>query len=289
MTALRFSVVIATKGRPDDLRATLESLSAADPAPHEVIVVDGDEDRSAEAVTAEAGGAAYVHSQAGLTLQRNLGVEQASGDVVVFLDDDVEVEPALFAVLDRAYRDDSVVGATGKVVEAAPRRVGNKRSRARRLLFGGEEGTMTRFGYPRRLQDIDTERDVEFMQGCLMTVRTEPAARLRFDERLTGYALAEDEDFSYRLSRTGRVRYLPDAVVHHKNTGMKSSAVRGFNRDVVVNRAYLFRKNFAATPLARAQFAGLVLVLVAHRALNREWSGVRGLLEGSVEAWRTRP
>jgi len=145
---------------------------------------------------------------------------------------------------------------------------------------------MTRFGYPRRLQDTETERDVQFMQGCLMTVRREAAAALGFDEHLEGYALAEDEDFSYRLSRTGRVRYLPDAVVRHKNTGMKSSAVRGFNRDVVVNRAYLFEKNFRTTPLAWAQFAGLVCVLVAHRVLNREWEGVRGLLEGSVEAWR---
>ena len=51
MTGVRFSVVIATKGRPDDLRETLESVSRLNPAPHEVIVVDGDEERSAEQVT----------------------------------------------------------------------------------------------------------------------------------------------------------------------------------------------------------------------------------------------
>ena len=55
---------------------------------------------------------------------------------------------------------------------------------------------------------------------------------------------------------------------------------------MVVNRAYLFRKNFRRTPLARAQFAMLVGVLVVHRAVNGEWSGARGLIEGSVEAWR---
>ena len=290
MTGARFSVVIATKGRPHDLRETLRSVAALDPSPHEVIVVDGDEGRSAEAVVAGGEGTApvYLPSPPGLTLQRNRGVDRATGDVVVFLDDDVGVEPRLLAVLDEAYRDPSVVGATGMVIEGAPRRFGNKRSAARTLLFGGREGTMTRFGYPRRLQETGTERDVEFMQGCLMSVRREAAARLRFDERLTGYALAEDEDFSYRLSRTGRVRYLPRAVVHHKNTGMKSSAIRRFNRDVVVNRAYLFRKNFRVTPLACVQFAGLVLVLMAHRVLNREWAGVRGLIDGSVEAWRTR-
>ena len=55
-----------------------------------------------------------------------------------------------------------------------------------------------------------------------------------------------------------------------------------------MNRTYLFRKNFERTPLARLQFAGMVLVLVAHRAVNREWAGVRGLIDGSVEAWKSR-
>ncbi|MGI8873933.1 MAG: glycosyltransferase family 4 protein, partial [Egibacteraceae bacterium] len=36
------------------------------------------------------------------------------------------------------------------------------------------------------------------------------------------------------------------------------------------------------------QFAGLILVLAAHRAVNGEWEGVRGLASGSLEAWRDR-
>lgn len=288
------SAIIATKGRPGDLAQTLASLSRADPAPMEVLVVDGDEGRSAEAVVEAArssgGGPSlrYVHSAPGLTLQRNRGVREARGDIVVFLDDDVHVDTSLFTALERAYRDLEVVGATGRVIEGGERRFGNKRSAVRRLLFRGEEGTLTRFGYPRRLQDVDRERDVELMQGCLMSARREIVEEVGFDEHLTGYALAEDEDFSYRLSRVGRVRYLPDAIVDHKNTGFRSTGTRRFNRDVAVNRTYLFRKNFRRTPLARLQFAGLILVLVAHRGLNGEWEGVRGLLEGSLEAWRDR-
>ena len=291
---LSFSAIIATKGRPDDLAQTLASLSQADPPPLEVLVVDGDEGRSAEAVVAaaessdEAPPLRYVHSGPGLTLQRNRGVREARGDIVVFFDDDVEVDTSLFAALERAYRDPAVVGAAGRVIEGGERRFGNKRSAVRRLLFRGGEGTFTRFGYPRRLQDLDSERDVELMQGCLMSARREVAEEVGFDEQLPGYALAEDEDFSWRLSRVGRVRYLPDAVVDHKNTGFRSTGTRGFNRDVVVNRTYLFRKNFPRTPLARLQFGGLILVLVAHRALNGEREGVRGLLEGSLAAWRDR-
>jgi GT2 family glycosyltransferase len=288
MSLPRISVVIATKGRPDDLRATLASLARLDPAPEELLVVDGDPDRSAEPVAGEAPAATYLHTPPGLTLQRNRGVRAAGGDVVVFLDDDVDVDTDLLARLGAAYADPAVVGATGRVIEGDPRRFGNKRSRVRRLLFRGPDGTFTRFGYPLRLQDVDSERDVQLMQGCLMSARRASAEAVGFDEQLAGYGLAEDEDFSCRLSRTGRVRYMPDAVVRHKNTGMTSSAVRRFNRDVVVNRAYLFRKNFARTPTARAGFCALVALLIAHRVVNREWDGVRGLLDGSVQAWRAR-
>ena len=289
------SVVIATKGRPDVLADTFDSLVACEPPPGELVVVDGDESGSAEPVLRayaerdERVNARHLRSRPGLPLQRNVGVEETSGDAVVFLDDDVEVDPRLFGVLAGAYAEPGVVGATGQVIEPEGRRFGNKRSLVRRLLVrGGKEGTMTRFGYPRRLQDTDRARDVEFMQGCLMSARRTALERVRFDEKLAGYALAEDEDFSYRLSRLGRIRYLPDAVLVHKNTGFRSTGTREFNRMVAINRTYLFRKNFRRTALARIEFAALMLLLAGHRAVNREWMGVRGLAEGSLEAWRRR-
>jgi glycosyltransferase involved in cell wall biosynthesis len=290
--APRFSVVIATLGRPDVLRETLATVARCDPAPHEVVVVDGDTAGSAEEA-ATAAGARYARSRTGLTAQRNAGLDLASGDVVVFVDDDTEVDPGLLAALARAYGDDAVAGATGRVVDRDLRRFGNMRSRWRRLLpGGGREGSLTRFGYPRRVQDETREHDVEYMLGGLMSARREPAARVRFDERLSGYGLLEDEDFSYRLSRLGRLRFVPDAVVVHRNVDAARKVcparMREFNRTVVVNRAYLFRKNFRRTPLARLEFALLVVVLAVHRAVNGEWAGVRGLAEGSVEAWRQR-
>jgi GT2 family glycosyltransferase len=291
---MELSVVIATKGRPEPLRTTLASLAGSDPQPREVVVVDGDPGRSAEPVVEAARAETrapvrYLASPPGLTMQRNRGLDATASDVVVFLDDDVRVHPRLLAELARAYEDPGVVGATGRVYEEQGRRFGNSRSAARRLLpGGGSEGSMTRYGYPRRLQDLDRARDVEFMQGCLMSARTELARRLRFDESLAGYGLLEDEDFSYRLSRAGRLRYVPEAILHHDNTGGRGSGGREFNRMVVVNRAYLFRKNFRPTPLARAQFAMLLAVLAVHRAINREWAGLRGLAEGSLQAWRER-
>ena len=114
-----------------------------------------------------------------------------------------------------------------------------------------------------------------------MSSRRDAATEVRFDEHLGGYALAEDEDFSYRLSRLGRIRYVPDIVVEHRKLGFGSQDSRPFDRRVVVNRAYLFRKNFPQTPLARVQFFFFVLGLIGHRLINREWRGARGLLDGA--------
>lgn len=292
-SAPTFSVVIPTLRRGEILRDTVHSLAACAPPPAEIVIVDGDPDRSTAPVVDDLLGVhpglplRYVPSEPGLTHQRNVGIDAAIGDVIVFLDDDVTVEPAFLTDLARAYDDDAVVGATGLVIEPRSHQVGDQRSALRRWLpGGGVEGTFTRYGYPRYVQEVDRPRDVEVMQGCLMTARRPVADLVRFDESLTGYAVAEDEDFSYRLSRYGRVRYTPDVIVHHKKLGFGTGDARFLNRVAVVNRSYLFRKNFPQTALARLQFAMLLGVLFLHRVANRNWAGARGLLDGLREARR---
>jgi GT2 family glycosyltransferase len=209
--------------------------------------------------------------------------------VLVFSDDDVTFDKRLFAALAEAYAEPELAGATVRVVEHEDGRIGRVGSPLRRLLPDpGRPGTMTRYGYPRRIANPDAPLDVEFMYGCLMTARRELAEQVRFDENLTGYALAEDEDFSYRLSRLGRLRYLPDVYVVHAGSGILGTDERHFNRMLVENRAYLFRKNFERTPLARIQFGLVVALLVAHRLANRSWGGAVGLAEGAFTAWRAR-
>lgn len=283
---LYFSVLIPTLRRPDELRSTLESLLACRPPPDEVIVVDGDPGRSAEPVARDLG-VRYLTSEPGLTRQRNAALAVAGGEVVVFSDDDVRFDPSVFAVLTDVYRE-PLVGATVRVIEPDAHRIGGPRSRLRRLLLGGREGTFTRFGYPRYVVG-DKPQDVEVMRGCFMTARRTAAEQVRFDENLVGYALAEDEDFSYRLSRLGRIRYRPEVTVEHRKTGFIERDERAFGRSVVLNRAYLFRKNFRRTPMARLQFSLLVAGLVGHRLVNREWRGAQGLVEGALQVLRGKP
>ncbi|MDQ4142645.1 MAG: glycosyltransferase [Actinomycetota bacterium] len=292
-TTPTFSVIIATVRRTASLDQALSSVFATSRDDLEVIIVDGDSARSAEFVAdrwRERGhNVCYLVTAAGSSYQRNQGLDVARGDIAVFLDDDAELPSDAFDRLEDVYAHPEIVGVTGRVVQPHGTRIVGEGSCVYRLLpGGGREGMFTRFGYPRRLVRLDRERDMQFMPGCFMTARRELAARVRFDEGLeglTGYALAEDEDFSYRLSRLGRIRYIPDLVVHHAHRGFQSRDRRNFGRTVIVNRHYLFRKNFRQTVLARMQFRILVCLLVIHRALNRDWQGLRGLLEGCSEVW----
>jgi GT2 family glycosyltransferase len=292
LAAVRLSLVIVTRGRPDALRRTLATLERCTPLPHELIVVDGDAAGSAAPVVAAVAAvpARHILSAPGMTRQRNRGLDEASGDVVVFADDDVDFDPGAFGALAAAYADPAVVGATGRVIEDDPHRVGGAGSPLRRLLGRrARQGTMSRAGLPRRLVDLDAPRAVEFLHGCLMSARRDVAARVRFDDvGLDGYSLAEDEDFGYRLSRAGRVVYVPSARVVHLAQGRRTQDQRAFDRMLVVNRAYLFRKNFDHTAGARAQFAATMALLALHRALNGRWSSLRGVAEGAREAWRRR-
>jgi len=270
------------------LREALVSSAELFPPDGEVIVVDGDPERSAENVVCEQKdryphvAMRYMASDPGITVQRNVGIDAARGDVVLFIDDDCTVQQGLFEALTAVYRDPRVVGATGRIDQPSPDRLGNNpNSRLRWLLVGGgRQGSMSSFGFRCPIVDVEQPRDVEYMPGPFMSVRREVAAEVRFDERLAGYCMGEDDDFAYRVSRRGRIRYEPSAVVYHHELGGRSMDRRQMDRLQVVNRTYLFRKNFPQTLRAKARYGALLALLCGHRVVNREWSGLRGLLEG---------
>lgn len=292
-TSPTLSVVIATLGRPGPLSRALDSLLAADPAPDEVVVVDGDAGGAARPTVEDAAARApypvrHVPAPRGLTRQRNAGLRAATGDVVLFLDDDARVRPDVLGQVRTAYGEPDVVGCTGQVREPSSNAVGGKTSPVRRLLLGSGQGTFTSFGYPRRLLDETVDQDVEFMQGAFLSTRRELGLEVSFDEALPGYGLAEDEDFSCRLSRRGRLRYLGSAVVEHDNAGFGDRDRRAFARQVVGHRIYLFRKNFPQSRAATFRFVLLLAVLTVHRLLNRDVAGAVGIVRTAARpaTWR---
>jgi glycosyltransferase involved in cell wall biosynthesis len=101
-----FSVVIATKDRAGLLDAALASLRAQVGAPEfEIVVVDnGSSDATPEVARRHGAQYAFV-AEPNRGKARNAGIARASGDAIVFVDDDVIAPPHFLAAHAKAHAD----------------------------------------------------------------------------------------------------------------------------------------------------------------------------------------
>ncbi|HYQ79498.1 MAG TPA: polysaccharide deacetylase family protein [Solirubrobacterales bacterium] len=112
----RFSVVIPTHQRRDRVVHNVEALARQDLASFEVVVVvDGGSDGTAAALRALDPPFPLTileQENSGAAEARNAGARSAGGEILLFLDDDMEADPAMLAEHDRCHRQgaDLVVG-----------------------------------------------------------------------------------------------------------------------------------------------------------------------------------
>jgi GT2 family glycosyltransferase len=91
--SLKYSLVLATIGRTAEAERFLESLAAQHYHNYELLVVDQNSDDRMEHVIARfqdqlVGQIKHLRCEPGLTRARNCGIQNASGDLIAFPDDD---------------------------------------------------------------------------------------------------------------------------------------------------------------------------------------------------------
>ena len=135
------SVVVPVKGRVPLMRAQLASLRAAmdrSPEPSEVIVVDDSEPADAAGHQANCleFGARYVPGPRHVGAKRNLGVERAAYDLILFTDSDCRVPPDILERHVKTLRsaDASVGGVAGPTFVEQGRAPANRIMRWSRLI-----------------------------------------------------------------------------------------------------------------------------------------------------------
>src|ERR1700691_4702729 len=205
------SIVIPTRGRPAYLEVALCSIvPQARAAGAEVLVID-DAGASPEArEQSRRLGARYEpHERAlGLNVARNTGVERSSGELVVFVDDDVEAEPGWLAALLAAAREhpdvDVLAGRIRARLEGHPPRTGGREGPPITALNLGEHDTEARYAW-----------------GANMAIRRQALKRVgEFDVTL-GHG-GDEQEWQDRLRARepgARVLYVADAVVDHRRSG----------------------------------------------------------------------
>jgi glycosyltransferase involved in cell wall biosynthesis len=239
------SIIICTKDREKSLRECLDSVFRQSRLPDELIIVDdGNLDGEAIVALAESHGmpCQYLKKESpGLTASRNIGVEHAQGDVVLFLDDDVVLGPEYVAGIVEVFEadlDGGVGGATGVL------RIHYRPGILAFLRFFGLDGRQpgaimpSGYGVPVREGELTQIRRVQWLSGCNMAYRRQVFEKLRFDQRLGTYGWGEDRDFSYRVAREWTLVATPKAKLVHTEaqTGRIDGRLVGY-----METSYFFR------------------------------------------------
>jgi GT2 family glycosyltransferase len=237
-TAGLTSIIVPTYEDSELTTACVESVLADSSAPVDVIVWDnGSSPDVAVALDRLAGDRVQVHHSPenhGFALGNNLALAHATGDVVVFLNNDTTVRPGWLAPLRAALSDDEVLGAQPLLLYPSG------------AIQSAGVAFPTCGGLPHAFLQGFPAEDAYGVEGLRLHALTGAALALRYADAvaLRGFDPVftngmEDVDLCHRLARrrTGHFRVL-DAVpvVHHESRTPGRYDKHVANRTVYLDR-----------------------------------------------------
>lgn len=274
----RFSLVLATVDRTDEVERFLCSLDRQNGVALELIVVDQNPDERLLPYLQRRGDAyriLHLRSEPGLSRARNVGLRHASGEIIAFPDDDCWYPPGLLDHVSSLLQDNAKCdGVTGRSIDASGRPSGGR--------FASR---------PRRLDVLGV-----WSQAISYTIFLKDrvvASVGEFDERLgvgagTAFGSGEETDYLVRAIRSGfRLEYLPDLKVCHPNPlavwnrrTVRRAYDYGAGMGLVVRKhgyPFWFKGKILARPLAGA----LLAMAALHPGRSRYYLGTfLGRLKG---------
>ena len=312
---MKASIIVCTRDRADSIVETFEALAALEPTGSEIVVVDTSTGKEKEKTfqLSQRCGARYVHEpRSGLSLARNTGIANATGDVIAFTDDDCIPAKDWLAHKLRVLSDPTVWACTGRVVQHSEAGACNLFEEVAGQDLGGEKREFTRenleFGLGMFFSNVVKIFDKHMKarapgpwsigHGSSMAFRREVFDKLgRFDERLGGGAplkSCDDTEMFYRVLKSGhRIIYEPAAVVRHKH-GLDNADVFKTRYGYSVGGA-AFMWEYKRDPLMFVMFWGRLLQLTLktaqYKLLGKKdlaasfSSDLRGFLDG-WSTWR---
>lgn len=211
---VRVAVAVPTFNRNDILIDTLKGVSSQYPPADEVLVIDQSEEHTPEVQSQldawhKEGQIQYLHqSPPNLPSARNRALRETSCDVVIFIDDDVKLEPGFVEAHRRNYIDNQkVVAVAGRVVQRLGWPKVKRPAQWPRVLD---------YKYF-RLDGEQRREGIAVFTGCNHSVRVDYAQKLGgYDEAYRGVALREEGDLALRIYNAGGViAFDPAASLFH--------------------------------------------------------------------------
>lgn len=209
---MRFSLIVATLSRTEELEQLLRSLSLQQFRDFECILVDQNEDERLQDIVRRWSDKIvilHLRSERGLSVARNVGLAKATGGILAFPDDDCWYPANLLRRVDAIFQESNwdFISGCAKNEGGAPT--------ANRWLKHDAEITRS-----------------NLFRTCIsftLFIRRSPMTTdVRFDEELgvgakTRYGSGEESDYVLKLLNLGaRGTFFWDLTVHHPRPELRS-------------------------------------------------------------------
>ncbi len=279
------SVIIPTVGRQPYVSRTVADLHVQSYRNAEIIIVDQSPEPDATNYEAPSGlPVRYLRDGGkGAARSRNAGIRAARGNILLFVDDDVEISDRDFILSHvRAYDDPSVGGVCGRTIEL-------RSDIRRRHASTSAPFVLPVLCIPSGDGSVATRGFVNSVKGGNMSFRTEIIRDIGgFDERFGFPCIYEETDVALKVCKQGhRILFSPEAMLLHigaPSGGQRADHFKVDRRFVVYrDRALLFSNNYPIWQFPFFFLGNLVLALrpLAGLRLREAGRSCAGLLTGT--------
>lgn len=241
----KVSVILLTKNSASTVQKSIESIFQQTRLPDEVVVVDGNSNDHTLEVVKKYPVKLVTEPGLGFGYARNLGVKNASGNIVFFLDSDCYAEPDwIEKALPSFDSNPEIVGVTGQT------HLWNTESAVARFLahVGG------------RMNMPAESKYVEIAPTMNLALKSEVIDEVGgFDETLIR---CEDTDLTYKISQEHKISYEPSVVIWFKGSpNLRVASSKCFRHFVGVGQ--LFAKHGLQSSFVRFNLPirGFLLIL----------------------------
>ncbi len=244
----RCSVIINTVDRSQDLGITLKTLEKEwdDDLDELIIVLGPTEDDSREVIERAAiPNRLVLCPERNLALSRNLGLQAAEGEFIVYIDDDASPSPGWLKALIEPLEKDAKVGiSAGYVLDGAGNRFLNRHVVAdtlgRAFWLEDESAAMA------KIRELGEQRSFLTATGCNMAFRRSALDLIGGFDPFYQYFL-EETDVVWRLIKAGfQCRVTPASTVLHRLGAnlSRTPAMEVGNRAVIIRSQIHFIGKF---------------------------------------------
>ena len=271
----RIAIIIASKGRRDDLALWLGHARRQSLAPAVMIwCLCASEDLPDLSALPPPARPVVTWSKPGSCAQRNAGLNALPDDIdiVAFFDDDYIPSRFCLEGIARVFAAHAdLVGVTGYLLADGIHSAGVSVDTAMALVEAHDRAQAAIAALPPA-----TLRARTGLYGCNMALRAKAIGTERFDEQLPLYGWQEDVDFATRIAARGPLRSTNAfAGVHRGAKGGRTSGVR-FGYSQVANIIYLCRKRTMSWPFGMHLMWRNILANHGRMLWSEPWADRKG-------------